>query len=385
MQIAVPKERIPHETRVAATPETVKKLLTAGHRVVVEQGAGLAAAYADADYAAAGATLAPGFAAAVSGCDLVFKIRAPLADEVAHLPLGISVVAHFDAWRYAHFDALNRRRVTAYALERTPRITRAQSMDILSSQANLAGYRAVLLATQYYPRLMPMMMTAAGSVKPARVLVIGAGVAGLQAIATAKRLGAVVEVFDVRPATREQVESLGARFVEVELSAEERDALLHTGGYAREMSDDYRARQSALLARHAAQSDIIITTALIPGKAAPVLLPESTVREMRAGSVIVDMAVDAGGNCPLSRRFEAIQTPNGVTVVGHGNLPALLPTDASAMFARNLVTFLTLLTGDDAALAPRLDDEIVVATRVCADGALLAPELAAPASNAVLA
>ncbi|WP_028455716.1 Re/Si-specific NAD(P)(+) transhydrogenase subunit alpha [Chitinilyticum litopenaei] len=382
MLIAIPTEHSPGERRVAATPDTVRKLIAAGHQIAVERGAGHWAAIPDDHFSAAGATLCDDFAATVAGATLVMKVRPPAAAEIAALPAGCAVLAHFDAWRYPCFAELNQKRISAYALERIPRITRAQAMDILSSQANIAGYRAVLLATQYYPRFMPMFMTAAGSVKPAKVLILGAGVAGLQAIATAKRLGAVVEVFDVRPATREQVESLGAKFVEVELSAEEKASLENLGGYAREMSADYQARQSALIAKHATQADIVIATAQIPGKAAPVLVTADTVAQMRPGSVIVDLAVDTGGNCPLSRADEVITSESGVIIAGHGNLPALLAADASAMYARNLLTFTGLLTDKDGRYAPQLDDEIVVATRICADGQTLAADLQIPASPA---
>ncbi|MBE9610774.1 Re/Si-specific NAD(P)(+) transhydrogenase subunit alpha [Chitinilyticum piscinae] len=388
MQIAIPTERSSGERRIAATPDTVKKLLASGHTVTVERGAGRWAALPDEHFAAAGATLADDFATTVANAQLVLKVRAPEAAEIAALPEGCAVLAHFDAWRYPHFALLNARRISAYALERIPRITRAQSMDILSSQANIAGYRAVLLATQYYPRFMPMFMTAAGTVKPAKVLILGAGVAGLQAIATAKRLGAVVEVFDVRPATREQVESLGAKFIEVELTAEEKASLENLGGYAREMSADYQARQSTLIAKHATQADIVISTAQIPGKAAPVLITTDTVAAMKAGSVIIDLAVDTGGNCPLSRADEVITSENGVIIVGHGNLPALVAADASAMYARNLLTFMGLLADKEGCYAPKLDDEIIVATRICADGQTLASDLlaqAAPTSQPELA
>lgn len=386
MLIAIPSEHTPGERRVAATPDTVKKLVAAGHQIVVEHNAGRHAAIPDAQYRDAGASIAEDFAATVTGAALVLKVRAPREDEIAALPAGCAVIAHFDAWRYPHFAALNARRISAYALERVPRITRAQSMDILSSQANIAGYRAVLLATQYYPRFMPMFMTAAGTVKPARTLILGAGVAGLQAIATAKRLGAIVEVFDVRPATREQVESLGAKFIEVELTAEEKASLENLGGYAREMSDDYKARQAALIAKHAAQADIIITTAQIPGKQAPVLITNDTVAAMKAGSVIIDLAVDTGGNCPLSRSDEVVVSDNGVQIVGNSNLPALVAADASAMYARNVLTFLSLVIGKDGQYAPQIDDEIIAATLVCADGQTRAADLAtgsAPAAAEV--
>ncbi len=364
MLIVIPKENRSGETRVAASPETVKKLIKQGHQIRVQSGAGRAASWADADYLDAGASISADTSTLYSDAALILKIQAPDTPEIAQYPLRAALVCQFDIHRYPHLALLAEKQIDAYALELIPRITRGQSMDILSSQANIAGYRAVLLATQYFPRFMPMLMTAAGSVKPARVLILGAGVAGLQAIATAKRLGAIVEVFDVRPATREQVESLGAKFIEVELSPDEQAALTHTGGYAKEMSADYKARQSALIAQQAALADIIITTALIPGKPAPVLITPETVAVMKAGSVIIDMAVSHGGNCPLSKIDAVVISDNGVTIVGNSNLSALVATDASSMFARNVLTFLGLLTDKDANYAPQLDDEIIQATLV---------------------
>ena len=371
MQIAIPAEAYPGELRVAATPETIKKLIKAGHQVRVETKAGLHAAITDAAYIEAGAEIALNPAALYQGAALVLKVRAPEAHEIAMLPANAALVALFDIHHYAHLDALNAKKISAYALELVPRITRAQSMDVLSSQANIAGYRAVLLATQYYPRFMPMLMTAAGTVKPARVLILGAGVAGLQAIATAKRLGAIVEVFDVRQATREQVDSLGGKFIEVPLNDEEKAAAETAGGYAREMSDDYKRRQTVLIDQQARLADIIITTAQIPGKAAPVLIPAEPVEGMKAGSVIIDLAVDSGGNCPLSKSGEIVRSDNGVLVIGHGNLASLLAADASALYARNIHTFLGLLQNAESAYAPHFDDEIIKATLVTHQGAQL--------------
>ena len=269
-------------------------------------------------------------------------------------------------------EALARHGLTAFAMEKLPRISRAQSMDVLSSQANIAGYKAVIVGAHEYGRFMPMLMTAAGTVKAARVLVLGAGVAGLQAIATAKRLGAVIEAFDVRPDVKEQVESLGAKFVEVALSDEDRRAQASAGGYAREMSDDYKRRQAALIAERARAADIVITTALIPGKPAPVLLPEETVKGMKPGSVIVDLAVRQGGNCPLSVKDQTVVRHN-VKIVGPSNLPATLAADASALYARNLLNFTALLAdAKTGALTIARSDEIIAATIVCSDGALVA-------------
>ncbi len=362
MQIVIAAETRPGEARVAATPETVKKLVAGGNRVRVASGAGRAAAFPDQAYADVGAEVCAERSALYQGAELVLAVRAPEPDVIAQLPEGSAIVAMFDPYRYAHYDLLAARKISAFALELVPRITRAQSMDVLSSQANIAGYRAVLLATQYYPRFMPMLMTAAGTVKPARALIMGAGVAGLQAIATAKRLGAVVEVFDVRAAAKEQVESLGAKFIEVPISEEEKKAA--DGVYAKEMSDDYKRRQGELVAARAKEADIIITTALIPGKPAPVLIPAEVVATMKPGAVIVDLAVEQGGNCPLSRVNEVVVTENGVTIVGHPNLPALVAFDASALYARNVLTFLGLVVDKEGKFTPQMEDEIIVASLV---------------------
>lgn len=366
MQIAVLKESLPLETRVAATPETVKKLIAAGHQVVVQAGAGEQAAVPDALYVEAGACIAADAVQTLAGAQLVLKVRAPLADELRLLPKGCALVAMFRPYDYPHFDLLLEYKIDAFALELMPRTSRAQSMDVLSSQANIGGYRAVLLATQYYPRFMPMMMTAAGTAKAAKVLILGAGVAGLQAIATAKRLGAVVESFDVRPSAREQVQSLGGKFIEVPLSDEEKAQ--SDGVYAKEMSDDYKRRQAELVDKHARAADIVITTALIPGKPAPRLLPAATVHGMKPGSVIVDMAVEMGGNCELSRSNEVVNV-NGVTIIGPANVPGLVAADASALYARNILNFLQLLLPrDGAAWAPNLEDDIISATLMTQQG-----------------
>jgi len=366
MKLAVLKETASGETRVAATPDSVKRLAADGHSVTVETGAGVPAGYPDDAFAEAGATIAPGPSEAATGADAVLRVRAPSADEIGTLPEGMTVIGLFDPFSLGDgVKALNARRITALAMEFTPRITRAQSMDALSSQSNLAGYRAVIEGAQVYGRAMPMMMTAAGTVAPARVFVMGAGVAGLQAIATARRLGAVVTATDVRPAAKEQVASLGAKFVAVE-DDEFREAET-AGGYAKQMSDEYQKKQAELVAGHIAKQDIVITTALIPGRPAPVLVTEEMVKSMRPGSVIVDMAVAQGGNCPLSKPDEIVDV-GGVKVAGFTNLPARLPADSSALYARNVVAFLPLSTGEDGALNLETDDEIVTAMMLTRGG-----------------
>ena len=369
MQIGVPAEIRPGETRVAATPETVKKLTQGGrHHVVVQSGAGVAAAIPDAAYQAAGAAIVMRDADAYAS-DIVLKVRAPEASELPMLRRSSILVGLLTPHDEKAIERLAATGVTGFAMEAVPRITRAQAMDVLSSQANIAGYKAVILAADHYGRFMPMLMTAAGTVKAARVLVLGAGVAGLQAIATAKRLGAIVEAFDVRPAVKEQVESLGAKFVEVPVSEEERRRAETAGGYAREMSDEYKRQQAALIDERARAADIIITTALIPGRPAPVLVREDTVRQMKPGSVIVDLAVEQGGNCPLTER-DRVVTRHGVHLVGHSNLPAMLAADSSALYARNLLSFVSLLL-DPKTGELKLDrgDEIIAGSLVCIDGA----------------
>lgn len=369
MRIGVPAEIRPGETRVAATPETVKKLTQGGHHTVaVQAGAGVGASIPDAEFQAAGATLVTREADAYAS-DIVLKVRAPEPGELAMLRRASILIGLLTPHDEAAIERLAATGVTAFAMEAVPRITRAQAMDVLSSQANIAGYKAVVAAADEYGRFMPMLMTAAGTVKAARVLVLGAGVAGLQAIATARRLGAIVEAFDVRPAVKEQVESLGAKFVEVPVSDEEQTAAETAGGYAREMSDEYRQRQAALIDARARASDIVITTALIPGRPAPVLVREETVKQMKAGSVIVDLAVEQGGNCPLSER-DRVVTKHGVKLVGHSNLPAMLAADSSALYARNLLNLFNLLV-DPKSGELKLDrsDEIIAGALVCIDGA----------------
>lgn len=370
MQIAIPAERMAGETRVAATPETVKKYVAMGHTVLVEAGAGLKSAVTDDAYAAVGATLVADRKTLLGQADIVLKVRPAEADELAEIKPGAALVSLMSPYSNPHLPQMAERKLSAFAMELLPRTTRAQSMDVLSSQNNIAGYRAVLLATQYYPHFMPMLMTAAGTVKPARVLILGVGVAGLQAIATAKRLGAVVEAFDVRPSTKEQVESLGAKFVEVPMTDEEKAA--NDGVYAKEMSDDYKRRQGELVDKHARQADIIITTALIPGRAAPKLLHADTVLGMKAGSVIIDMAAESGGNCDLTQSGEVTVTDNGVTLVGLHNIPGMLAADASSLYARNLFNFLGLMLTKEG-FAINMEDDLVEATLIAHNGEVRFP------------
>jgi NAD(P) transhydrogenase subunit alpha len=368
MRIGVPAETRPGETRVAATPETIKKL-AAMHQVVVQAGAGVHASVIDDAYVEAGATI--GSAADAFGAELVLKVRAPTPEELPMMKAGAVVAGMLNP-----FDADNLARIaeaglTAFALEAAPRITRAQSMDVLSSQANIAGYKAMVLAADTYQRFMPMLMTAAGTVKAARVLIMGAGVAGLQAIATAKRLGAVIEASDVRPSVKEQIESLGAKFIDVPFETdEEREIAQGVGGYARPMPASWMARQAALVAERVKLADIVITTALIPGRKAPTLITEAMVQSMKPGSVIVDMAIEQGGNCELTELGKTV-VRHGVNLIGEPNLPALVAADASALYARNVLDFLKLIVNAEGKLAIDPSDEIVAATLVCADGKVL--------------
>lgn len=367
--IAVTRERKPGETRVAATPDSVKKLIAAGFGVRVETGAGLGSSFPDADYAAAGAEIAPDAKAAIAGAGLLFKVRAPEADEIAALKPGALVVALLAPYGdRAPIEALARAGATAIAMEFVPRISRAQAMDALSSQANLAGYRAVIEGASIYGRAMPMMMTAAGTVAAAKVFVMGVGVAGLQAIATARRLGAVVTATDVRPATKEQVESLGAKFLAVE--DEEFKSAQTAGGYAKEMSADYQAKQAALVSEHIKKQDIVITTALIPGRPAPKLVSAEHVASMKPGSVLVDLAVEQGGNVAGSERDKVVEI-GGVKIAGFSNLPASIAADASNLYARNLVNLATLFMDKDKAFAPQWDDEILQAAVVTRGGEIV--------------
>ncbi len=367
--IAVTRERREGETRCAVTPETVKKLIGLGATVTVEAGTGAGSSIPDTDFAEAGATVAKDTKAALHGADILLKVRGPTAQEISGLKPGAIVVALLDAYREKDtVQALKEANATAFAMEFVPRITRAQVMDALSSQANLAGYRAVIEAAAAYSKGFPMMMTAAGTVAAAKVFVMGAGVAGLQAIATARRLGAVVTATDVRPAAKEQVESLGAKFVAVE--DEEFKAAETSGGYAKEMSDAYKAKQAELTATHITKQDVVITTALIPGRPAPKLISPAHVASMKPGSVIVDLAVDNGGNVEGSKAGEIVVTSNGVQIVGWSNMPGRIAADASALYARNLVAFVGLLV-KDGALALDLEEEILKAAAVTHAGQIV--------------
>ena len=371
MLVGVLAEADPSETRVAATPETVKRLIGLGADVALERGAGLHAGILDADYQSVGARIAE--AAEVLGeADVLLKVRRPTASELGRIKRGALVVAIMDP--YGHQEALEAMAaagVAAFAMELMPRITRAQSMDVLSSQANLAGYRAVVDSAGEYGRALPMMMTPAGTVPAARIFVMGVGVAGLQAIATARRLGGIVTATDVRPATKEQVESLGAKFIAVE--DEEFKQAETAGGYAKEMSKAYQAKQADLIAAHIAKQDIVVTTALIPGRPAPRLISAAMVESMKPGSVIVDLAVERGGNCELAKAGEMVTTPGGVKIVGYSSVTRLAAT-ASSLYARNLYAFVeTLIDKATKSLAVKWDDELVKATLLTRDGAIVNP------------
>ncbi|KGM40272.1 NADP transhydrogenase subunit alpha [Aquabacterium sp. NJ1] len=369
MLIGIPLETLAGETRVAVTPETVKKLKAQGHTLRVQSGAGIAASVTDEAYVAAGAEITD--AAGALGADMVLKVRAPQADERAQMKPGAVLIGMLNPFDKDGLQAMTDARLTAFALEAAPRTTRAQSMDVLSSQANLAGYKAVMIAADKYQRIFPMLMTAAGTVKAARVVILGVGVAGLQAIATAKRLGAVIEASDVRPSVKEQVESLGAKFIDVPYeTAEEKEAAEGVGGYARPMPQSWLDRQKAEVAKRVAQADIVITTALIPGRAAPVLVTEDMVKAMKPGSVIVDLAAAQGGNCPLTEANKTV-VKHGVTLVGETNLPALVAADASALYARNVIDFLKLVFNKEGQFNIDLEDDIVKACLMCRDGQLL--------------
>jgi H+-translocating NAD(P) transhydrogenase subunit alpha len=390
MKVAVVKERRAFERRVAASPDTVKRMLGLRLEVVVESGAGEGACLSDAAFAAAGASIAADAATALNDADLILKVQRPLSggeegrDEVSQLKRGAVLIGLLQPLRHpGDIEAYARAGISAFAIELLPRITRAQAMDALSSQANLAGYKAVLEAADEFGRAFPMMMTAAGTIKAARVLVMGAGVAGLQAIATARRLGAIVSATDVRAAAKEQVESLGASFVTVDeaalRSAETAD------GYAREMDEDFQRRQRAKIAEVLRRTDVVICTALIPGRKAPVLLTEAMVAELAEGSVIVDLAVDSGGNVEGSRPGEVVTTPNGVKIIGHINMPSRIAVDASQLYARNLLNFLTLLVDKDGALKIDMADEIVRATLLTENGAVVNPALSSAMADAHVA
>jgi len=380
VKLAVCTETRPGETRVAIVPDVAAKLASSGIEVVVQAGAGAAARFPDAAYERAGATVAPDAEAVLAGAAMVARVQPPSVDEVAQLPEGVSVVSFLQPGQVPEVvEALAAKKATAYSLDLLPRISRAQSMDALSSQATVSGYRAGLTAAEHLAKFFPMFMTAAGTVPPAKVLVMGAGVAGLQAIATARRLGAVVKAYDVRAAAKEEVKSLGASFVELGLDSQE-----GTGGYAKEQTAEYQAKQQELLAAEVIGSDVVITTAQIPGRKAPVLVTRAMVDQMADGAVIVDMAADSGGNCELSVAGEDLVTGNGVTVVGMTNPPASMPTHASFLYARNIANFLALVV-KEGELAPNFEDEIVIGTCVVRAGAVIdkatpaAPPTPAPA------
>jgi proton-translocating NAD(P)+ transhydrogenase subunit alpha len=371
MIIGIPRETRAGETRVAATPETVKKLAASGkHQLVVEVGAGAQSSIPDAEFQAAGARI--GSAEEALGADLVLKVRGPGAEELPKLKRGAMLVGLLNPFDAAALQSYAGAGVSGYALESLPRITRAQSMDVLSSQANIAGYKAVIMAANVYGRFMPMLMTAAGTVKAARVLILGVGVAGLQAIATAKRLGAVIEASDVRPSVKDQVESLGAKWVDVPYANdEERKVAEGVGGYARPMPPEWMTRQAGIIHERCKTVDILITTALIPGRPAPKLIKAETVAAMKPGAVIVDLAVEQGGNVEGSE-LDKIVAKNGVKIVGFGNLPARVAADASALYARNVLNFLSLsLNAKTGEFAVPRDDEIIKATLVCENGAVV--------------
>ncbi len=370
MLIGIPCETAAGETRVAATPETVKKLKTQGHTLRVQSGAGVAASVTDAAYVAAGAEIVD--ANAAFGSDLVLKVRSPSDAEAALLKPGTTLVGMLNPFDATGLQKLAGAGLTAYALEAAPRTTRAQSMDVLSSQANIAGYKAVMMAADKYQRFFPMLMTAAGTVKAARVVILGVGVAGLQAIATAKRLGAVIEASDVRPSVKEQIESLGGKFIEVSYDTpEEKEAAVGVGGYAKPMPPSWLARQQVEVAKRIALADIVISTALIPGRAAPTLITEDMVKAMKPGSVVVDIAAgkgpNGGGNCPLSEADKTV-VKHGVTIVGDTNLPALVAADASALYARNVFDFLKLIINKEGALHVDMEDDIVAACLMAQGG-----------------
>ena len=371
MRIAIARESDASEPRVAATPETVKKFKALGAEVAVARGAGIASGISDADYQAAGAEIGEDV---IKTADVVLKVRRPAPGELAGYKKGALVVAIMDPFgNEAALKQMADAGLVAFAMELMPRITRAQSMDVLSSQANLAGYRAVVDAASEYGRALPMMMTAAGSVPAATVFVMGVGVAGLQAIATARRMGAIVTATDVRPATKEQVESLGAKFVAVE--DEEFRQAETSGGYAKEMSAEYKAKQAALVSTHIQKQDIVITTALIPGRPAPKLVSAEQVASMKPGSVLVDLAIEQGGNVEGARLGEVVETANGARIVGIPNLPGRIAADASNLYARNLFNFAGLLVTKDGALAPDYEDEILKGALVTKDGAVVHPAL----------
>ncbi|MDC1429646.1 MAG: Re/Si-specific NAD(P)(+) transhydrogenase subunit alpha [Emcibacteraceae bacterium] len=375
MQITIPKERREHEKRVSATPDTVKKFVSLGFNVVVEKGAGVQSQITDVQYEAAGAIIATTTKAAYTAADIILKVQHPLMknegiiDELSLIKDGAILISILDPLRNSkHLKIYASKNISAFAMEFMPRITRAQSMDVLSSQSNLSGYSAVIDAASEFSRAFPMMMTAAGTIAPAKVMIMGVGVAGLQAIATAKRLGAVVSATDVRSAAAEQVESLGGKFIMVDTDEDGETA----AGYAKEMSEDYKLRQAALISETLKKQDIAITTALIPGRPAPVLITDDMVLSMKSGSVIVDLAVEAGGNCSLSKPGETIVSDNGVIIIGNLNMPSRLAADASALYAKNLLNFIMPhVSKKGAELSIDWEDEIIIGTLLTKGGAIV--------------
>ena len=366
MKIAIPAETAPDETRVAATPATVKSYVDAGHAVVVQKGAGAKSFIGDAEYEEAGATIASSASATVKEADVVLTVRRPKDTLITAMREEAVLIGMLDPWTDGGFiDKLNKGKITAFSMELLPRITRAQAMDVLSSQASLAGYKAVIEAANLFPKIFPLMMTAAGSIPPAKVFVMGAGVAGLQAIATAHRLGAAVSATDVRPEAGEQVASLGAKFIFLEELAAAGE-----GGYAKELTEEQKKLQAELVANHIKDMDVVITTALIPGRPAPVLVTQEMVESMRAGSIIVDLAVERGGNCPLSKPGEVVEH-KGVKIIGYTNMAGRVPGNASAMYANNLRNFLKLLDGGEEGLKIDTQDEIIAGTLLTRDGELV--------------
>jgi NAD(P) transhydrogenase subunit alpha len=370
MQIGIPKETLSGEARVAATPETVKKLISQGHTLFVQSGAGVAASVIDEAYTAAGATITD--QAGALGCEIVLKVRSPVTEELAHMKAGQTLVGMLNPFDAEGLAQLAKAGLTSFALEAAPRTTRAQSMDVLSSQANIAGYKAVIMAADKYQRFFPMLMTAAGTVKAARVVILGVGVAGLQAIATAKRLGAVIEASDVRPSVKEQIESLGGKFIDVPYETdEEREAAQGVGGYAKPMPPSWLDRQKIEVAKRVALADVVISTALIPGRPAPTLITEDMVKSMKPGSVIVDIAAgkgaNGGGNCPISEADKTV-VKHGVTLIGETNLPALVAADASNLYARNVLDFLKLILPKEGGVKVDMEDDIVAACLMTQSG-----------------
>lgn len=380
LKISIPKETAAHEKRVAVSPETVKKLVALSCQVTIETGAGQNASYTDAAYKDAGANISKDFTNTVKAADIILKVQAPNADEIKDIRKGALLIAMLAPFTNKNIlKECAKGKIDAFSMEFVPRISRAQSMDVLSSQSNLMGYKSVLDAAEYYPHAFPMMMTAAGTVPPAKVFIMGAGVAGLQAIATARRLGAVVSATDVRPAAKEQVESLGASFIAVE--NEEFKQAETSGGYAKEMSAEYKTEQAELVEKHIAKQDIVITTALIPGRPAPKLINAAMVKSMKHGSVIVDLAVESGGNCASSKAGEVIDK-GGVTIIGHHNVPSRLAADTSSLYAKNLFNLLNLIINKDSKnLAIDWEDEIIQGICMTKGGEIIHPNFSSESKN----